>query len=106
MTEFKTVSRKNSGTMSTIAKGMTDAEVTASADYFARLPLRPWTRIVEASTVPKTYVGQGNMPFVSREGGTEPIGQRIIELPDVHRSTSPGSSTAFSAVFVMGSGAA
>ena len=82
MIEFKDGRRKNAPIMSIIAKGMTDADFKASGDYFAKLPLKPWTRIEEASTVPKTWVGPGNMRFVSKEGGTEPIGQRIIELPE------------------------
>lgn len=82
MAEFKANTRKNAGIMAVIAKGMSDADVKASADYFASLPVQQWTRIAEASTVPKTYVGPGNMRFVSKEGGMEPIGQRIIELPE------------------------
>ena len=31
--------------------------------------------------VPKTYVGEGSMRFATTDGGTEPIGNRIIELP-------------------------
>ena len=36
----------------------------------------------EAETVPKTYVGPGNMRHPEPDGGTEPIGQRIIEIPE------------------------
>lgn len=82
MLEFKSGSRKNSPIMTVIAEGMTDAELKASADYFAGLPQKPWTRIAEAATVPKTFVGAGNMRFVSEEKGTEPIAGRIIELPE------------------------
>jgi cytochrome c553 len=83
MLDFRNISRKNSPIMTVIAKGMTEAEVKASADYFASIPYKPWTRIVEANTVPKTFVGPGNMRFVSTtDKGTEPIGQRIIELPE------------------------
>ena len=82
MIEFKNGSRTNSPIMTAIADGMTDAELKASADYFAGLPQKPWTRIAEASTVPKTFVGPGNMRFVSNEGGTESIAGRIIELPE------------------------
>lgn len=82
MLEFKDGSRKNSAIMTVMAKAMTDEEIRVSADYFASLPMQKWTRIVEADTVPRTYVGPGNMRFASKEGGTEPIGQRIIELPE------------------------
>src|SRR5262245_58387853 len=31
--------------------------------------------------VPKSFVGRGAMRFVTKDGGDEPIGSRIIELP-------------------------
>ena len=41
----------------------------------------PWIKVVEASTVPKTRIAGGM--FLKLEGGeTEPIGDRIIEVPD------------------------
>ena len=85
MADFRTVDRKNAGIMTIIARGMTDAELEASAEYFAGLPLTPWTRVVETETVPTTYVGPGNMRFeVVDPVGTEPIGQRIIVVPEDH----------------------
>ena len=85
MTDFRTITRKNSAIMSIIAKGMTDAEVEVSAEYFANLSLEPWTRVVETDMVPTTYVGPGNMRFAVIEGGgMEPLGQRIIVLPEDH----------------------
>ena len=32
--------------------------------------------------VPKTFVGQGLMRFIDPKGGMEPIGNRIITLPE------------------------
>ncbi|MBI4887028.1 MAG: hypothetical protein HY824_08040 [Acidobacteria bacterium] len=52
MMDFRTGARKNAAIMTVIAKPMTDAELKESADYFAGLPLKPWTRIVEARMVP------------------------------------------------------
>jgi len=40
-----------------------------------------WTRVVEADTVPKTYF-RGNRRLQLAEGGSEPIGERIIEVPE------------------------
>ena len=37
--------------------------------------------MIEADTVPKTIVGQGRMRFLAPAGGTEPIGNRIITVP-------------------------
>ena len=59
-----------------------DAEVKEAAEYFAKLPPRKWIRVVETDTAPRTYVGIGNKRLVHPEGGTEPIGQRIIEVPE------------------------
>jgi cytochrome c553 len=56
--------------------------VHAAADYFASLKPRPWIRVVETDTVPKTYVGQGNKRLRLPGGTTEPIGNRIIEIPE------------------------
>jgi len=64
-----------------IAKGMTDDEIKAAAQYFGAMKWTPWIKVVEVNTVPKTRI-QGGM-FLKLEGSeTEPIGQRIIEAPD------------------------
>ena len=38
--------------------------------------------MVETDTVPKTYVGAGNKRLRLPGGGSEPIGTRIIEIPE------------------------
>ena len=60
MADYKSGDRKGSGTMVAIAKGITEAEVQEAALYFAEVKPRPWIRVVETATVPKTYVGAGN----------------------------------------------
>ena len=82
MADFKTGARKDYARMNGIAKALSDEDVRAAADWFASLPRRPFVRVVEQATVPKTFVGQGRMRFASPEGGTEPIGNRIITLPE------------------------
>jgi cytochrome c553 len=67
--------------MDNIAKAATDDEVKAAAEYFAGLTPRPWIRVVEAATVPKTHVA-GYMLVPDADGGTEPIGRRIVETPE------------------------
>ncbi|MFZ0807572.1 MAG: c-type cytochrome [Candidatus Sulfotelmatobacter sp.] len=59
----------------------TDQEVQAAANYFSRLERKPWIRVVETSTVPKTHVA-GWMLVADTPAATEPIGQRIIETPE------------------------
>jgi len=82
MIDYKSGARKGSGSMTTIAKAISDDDVHAAADYFAALKPRPWIRVVETDTVPKTYVGQGNKRLRLPGGATEPIGNRIIEIPE------------------------
>ena len=69
-------------TMINIAKAMTEEEMREATEYFAKLKLIPWTKVVESDTVPKFYFGRGNMRLPSPEGGTEPLGNRIVELPE------------------------
>ena len=82
MLDFKSGARKGSGSMTAIGKDITDDEIKAAAEYFASVKPRPWARVVETDTVPKTYVGPGNKRLVHPDGGTEPIGQRIIVVPE------------------------
>jgi cytochrome c553 len=82
MIDYKSGARKGSGSMTTIAMAISEDDVHAAADYFASLKPRPWIRVVETDTVPKTYVGQGNKRLRLPGGATEPIGNRIIEIPE------------------------
>jgi cytochrome c553 len=67
--------------MIAVASKATDQEVQAAANYFSRLERKPWIRVVETSTVPKTHVA-GWMLVADTPATTEPIGQRIIETPE------------------------
>jgi cytochrome c553 len=67
--------------MMKVGKAASDAEVKAAAEYFAGLTYKPWVRVVETDTVPKTRVSAWLLVPVEG-GGTEPIGQRIIEVPE------------------------
>ena len=83
MTEFKNGRRKGvrAATMTTIAQAISDADTLAASEYFASLRPGVWTRVIETDTVAKSYNGAGGMRFAAPEGGTEPIGTRIIVLP-------------------------
>jgi cytochrome c553 len=82
MADFKSGARKGFGIMPEIAQALTDADVQSAATYFSTLPARAWLRVVETDTVPKTYVNSSNMRLSLPSGGTEPIGSRIVELPE------------------------
>jgi cytochrome c553 len=88
MADFRSGARKsadarkaNTNIMIAIAKGMTDEETKATAEYFGAMKWTPWIKVVEAATVPKTRIAGGM--FLRLEGNeTEPIGDRIIETPE------------------------
>ena len=82
MADFKSGVRKDAARMNAIAKDMTDDEIQQASEWFAKLKPMAWTRVTEAAMVPKTFVGQGRMRFVQPGGEMEPIGNRIITVPD------------------------
>jgi len=84
MMDFRSGARQDfARRMDGFAKAMTDDEIKQAAEYFASLPRRRFVRVVEAAMVPRTFVGQGRMRFVDpKQTGTEPIGNRIITLPE------------------------
>jgi cytochrome c553 len=75
-------SRKgNTNVMTTIAKGMSEAEMKSAAEYFSQIPWNtPWIKVVESATVPKTR-SAGGMWMSLENNETEPIGNRIMEMP-------------------------
>jgi cytochrome c553 len=75
------IRKKNTNLMIAYAKAMTDDEIKAAATYYGGMPWTPWIRVVEASTVPKTRLSVG-MYLPLEIGGREPIGRRIIEMPE------------------------
>lgn len=66
--------------MMAVAKASNDAEVKIAADYFSKLKYQKWIRVIETDRVPKIAVGDRNMLNVV-SGAREPIGQRILEVP-------------------------
>ena len=79
--------------MIAVAKAATPDEVATAAEYFASFPYVSWVRVVETDVVPRTHVA-GSMRVPVPEGGTEPIGERIIEVPEDPARTAlrdPGS---------------
>jgi len=65
-----------------VAKAITDEEARAAVDYYAKLPGHARQKVVESATAPTSFVGFGGMRFASPDGVTEPIGSRIIMIPD------------------------
>jgi len=62
-------------------KEITDEEIEAAAAYFSSIRPKASVRVVEATEVPRTFVTGWHLA-VAPGGGTEPIGQRIVEVPE------------------------
>ncbi len=104
-------------TMARIATHATDAEIGAAARYYAAQRLKPWIRVVETPTVPKTHPSGWMM--TPDGSGSEPLGERIIETAEDPERTElrddasgfiawvpPGSLARGAALAQAGSGAA
>lgn len=91
------------GTMVREAQAVTDDEVKTAAAYFASIKMKPWVRVVEADTVPKSKVA-GGVFALADGGGTEPIGERIVEVAeDQDRFELRDASSGFVAYVPTGS---
>ena len=99
MQAFRDGDRKGirAATMIANSKLVTEEEIKAASEYFAALkPAAGFNKVVETETVAKSYVGAGGMRFAVPNGGTEPIGQRIIVLPqDESRAHARDPSSGF-----------
>jgi cytochrome c553 len=104
MADFKSGARKDAARMNAIAKDVSDEESRQAAEWFAALKPTAWTKVTEAAMVPQTFVGQGRMRFVQPNGGMEPIGNRIITVPqDQARARSRDPHSGFIAYVPPGS---
>jgi cytochrome c553 len=89
--------------MIAVAKLVSDEDTNIAAAYFSALKPVPWIRVVETDTVPKTQVG-GWMLIADESGLTEPIGERIIEMPEnLERTELRDSASGFVAYVPPGS---
>jgi cytochrome c553 len=64
-----------------LAQSATNDEIEAAAEYFSRLQHRSHLQVVETGTVPHAYVA-GWFLAADLDSKTEPIGRRIIEVPE------------------------
>ena len=109
MADFKNGDRKTSepkmgppNAMIQDAKAAHDDEIKVAAAYFASVPYKKWIRVVEARDVPKSKIN-GSM-HVPTNDGNEPLGQRIIEMPEnVERTELRDASSSFVAYVPVGS---
>jgi cytochrome c553 len=109
MADFKSGARKSSvakrppDLMISLSKAITEAESETAAEYFAGLKPKSIIKVIETDNVPKTFVAGWFLATVKPEE-KEPIGQRIIEVPeDLERFVSRDARTQFIAYVPVGS---
>jgi len=83
MQYFKSGARKEETRMGPIARAVSDEDVRQAAEYFAAIKPIPFVKVIETATPPKTFVSiAARHRLISPGGGTEPIGSRIIQIPE------------------------
>jgi cytochrome c553 len=86
-----------------VGKNATDEDVAPAAAYFAALKPQSFIKVIESEVVPKTIVA-GSILAKAPEGGTEPIGNRIIEIPEeLERFENRDSRTPYEVYVPVGS---
>src|SRR5438445_6365289 len=81
MADFKSGDRIDPARMNAISQATSDDDAKAAADYFSSLKPTVWVKVMEADMVPKSWVNAARMRLPLPGGGMEPLGNRIIELP-------------------------
>lgn len=103
--DFKSGVRSDPNPMLGITKDLSEDDARKAAEWFQTLKPGPWIRVVETDTVPKSYVRvQSPMLLPLPGGGTEPLGNRIIQLPeDATRASNRDPHSGFVAYVPFGS---
>lgn len=88
MAQYKAGTRKsadprkvNTNEMIAMARTLSDEEIRAAADYYASMKWSSHVRVVESESIPKVVV-RGGMYHPAPGGGTEPLGNRVIEIAE------------------------
>ena len=82
MAYYKAGTRKDDARMGPIAKATSDEDVRQAAEYFAALKPTVLVKVIETATPPKTFIATaGRHRQLHPDGGTEPIGRRILQIP-------------------------
>ena len=103
LSDFKAGNRMGEA-MNDMARNLTDEDARQASEWFAALKPKVWQRVVETDRVPKTFINEHLMRMPLPGGGDEPIGNRIIELPqDVARAESRDPHSGFIAYVPKGS---
>jgi cytochrome c553 len=82
MADFKSGARLDPARMTDIGKATSDADAKLAAQWFASLKPTTWFRVVESGQVPRTWITTDHLRLRRPEGGSEPLGKRIVEFAD------------------------
>ena len=83
MAYYKSGTRKDDARMGPIAKSTSDEDIRQAAEYFAAMKPRVFVKVIETATPPRTFIATaGRHRQLHPDGGTEPIGHRILEIPE------------------------
>lgn len=74
--------KANGFEMAAMARALTDDEKREIAEYYGSMPFRPWVRVNESDTVPEFNASRNGLFTKTDSGETEPLGNRLIELPE------------------------
>jgi cytochrome c553 len=95
LSDFKAKNRMGEA-MNDMTENLSNEDAQQAAEWFAALKPKVWQPVVEADRVPKTFVNIHLMRMPLPGGGDEPIGNRILELPqDVARAESRDPHSGF-----------
>lgn len=76
------LNKANAFEMAAMARNLTPDEARAAAEYFGSMRFKPWVSVIESGDVP-TFTATVNGLFLKADGNeTQPLGRRIIELPE------------------------
>ena len=90
--------------MNDMTMDLSDDDARQAAEWFAALKPKVWQPVVETDRVPRTFINIHLMRMPLPGGGDEPIGNRIIELPqDISRAESRDPHSGFIAYVPKGS---
>jgi cytochrome c553 len=89
--------------MMRIGAAATEEQARVAAEYFASIEFKPWIRVVETDRVPVTRFA-GSIHQVVEGGGEEPIGTRVVEVPNsLHLFELRDDASSFTAYVPRGS---
>jgi cytochrome c553 len=104
LADFKSGDRKDPSRMTAIGGALSEEDARSASAWFAALKPKPWIRVIETDRVPLSYGNPGRMRLPLPGGGTEPLGRRIVELPQsTERAVRRDPNSGFIAYVPVGS---